>query len=180
MPTQPLRCHELGRLRSARSKPRTSACQGRNNGHARRLLLRHFGASSVVYLNGRKLASFALTPDAPLPQVDLASEAILEGRNVLAVVATPFESDRARERALKVPPAVLRVETRPPPFRRRLFNGLAQLILQSNGAPGPIRLSATAKGLARAELTVEGAPPDGLGTELERSPNLGPTRKRAR
>jgi beta-galactosidase len=48
-----------------------------------------------------------------------------------------------------------------PPARwsRRLFNGLAQLLLQSNGEASPIRLTATAPGLAPAELTVVGAPP---------------------
>jgi len=73
---------------------------------------------------------------------------------VLTVVATPYENDRARERAMKVAPAVLRVETAPPPWSRRLFNGLAQLIVQSTGEPGPIRITATSPGLSPTELTL--------------------------
>jgi beta-galactosidase len=124
-----------------------------------RLLLRHFGATSIVYLNGRKLGGFALTNDAPLPSVELSNDALRAGRNVLAVIATPFDSDKARERALKVPPAVVRVEIPAAPWRRRLFNGFAQLIVQSNGKPGPIRIVASSAGLAPAELRIAAAPP---------------------
>jgi beta-galactosidase len=123
-----------------------------------RLLLRHFGASAVVYLNGQKLATSTMTTlDEPLPAVELGPGLLREGRNVLAVIATPYANERARERALKVPPAVLRVETAPPPYRRRLFNGLAQVIVQSTGEPGPVRLIATAPGVTRAELTLTAA-----------------------
>jgi beta-galactosidase len=124
-----------------------------------RLLLRHFGASTVVYLNGRKLASFAMTRDAPLPSIDLSSDSLRDGSNMLAVIATPYENDRARERATKVPPAVLRVETPEPPWSRRFFNGLAQLIVQSKGAAGTIRIKATSPGLVPAELTVAAQAP---------------------
>ncbi|HWA74374.1 MAG TPA: beta-galactosidase GalA [Polyangiaceae bacterium] len=124
-----------------------------------RLLLRHFGGSSVVYLNGKKLGSFALTNDAPLPSVELSAGSIREGRNVLSVIATPFENDKARERAQKVPPALVRLETPAAPWRRQLFNGFAQLIVQSNGQAGPIRITASAAGLTSAELRLTAAPP---------------------
>jgi beta-galactosidase len=119
-----------------------------------RLLLRHFGASAVVTLNGKKLGTTAMTGDAPLPSFELSRESLRAGQNVLEVTATPYENDRARERATKVSPAVLRVETPAPPWSRRLFNGLAQLIVQSSEKPGPIRITATAPGLTRAEFTV--------------------------
>jgi len=76
---------------------------------------------------------------------------------VLAVIATPYENYRACERATKIPPAVLRVESARPPWSRRLFNGLAQVIVQSSGEPGPIVLRASAAGLAPAELTLTAA-----------------------
>jgi beta-galactosidase len=119
-----------------------------------RLFLRHFGASAVVTLNGKKLGTTAMTPDAPLPSFDVPREALRAGPNVLEITATPYENDRARERATKVPPAVLRIETPAPPWSRRLFNGLAQLIVQSSDKAGPIRVTATAPGLTRAEFTL--------------------------
>jgi beta-galactosidase len=136
----------------------TLTSRGLTKGSSVRLLLRHFGATAVVSLNGRPVATTAFT-DAELPSVMLSNDAIRVGRNVLDVVATPFASERERERALKVPAAVLRVEAAPPLASRRLFNGLAQLIVQTTGTPGPIRIVATAPGLARAELVVTAAPP---------------------
>ena len=128
--------------------------KGFEEGASVRLLLRHFGASAVVYLNGRRLSSTSMTPDGSLPSLELAADALRRGENVLAVIATPYENDRVRERALKTPPAVLRVETPAPPWQRRLFNGLAQVIVQSSDAAQPIRLLATSPGLASAELTL--------------------------
>ena len=110
--------------------------QGLPKGARLRLLLRHFGASAVVELNGRRLVTTEMTPEAPLPFFELTSDLVRAGRNVLVVSATPYENDRARERAKKVPHAVLRVETAPPPWSRRLFNGLAQVIVQSERPAG--------------------------------------------
>jgi beta-galactosidase len=42
----------------------------------------------------------------------------------------------------------------PPRAHRRLFNGLAQVLVQSTGEPGTITLRATADGLAPASVTV--------------------------
>jgi beta-galactosidase len=125
------------------------------------LMLRHFGARSEVSLNGRSLGTFEAKAGAPLPSVELPRNALRDGVNTLGVVATSFENERAREQAHKVPPALLRVETPAPPARRRLFNGLAQLIVQSTDAAGAIKLTATAPGLAPAELTVTVASPSG-------------------
>ncbi len=139
----------------------TLTTRGLPKGARLSLLLRHFGASAVVSLNGHELMTTRMVPGAPLPTIALTNNVLGEGRNVLSVTATPYESDSARERALKIPPAVLRVEGPPPRWSRRLFNGLAQVIVQSTGAPGPLRLTASAPGLTHAELSVTAAPPGG-------------------
>jgi beta-galactosidase len=137
----------------------TLTTRGLPKGGRIRLLLRHFGASAVVELNGRKVATTEMKGNAPLPSIELTNGLVREGRNTLVVTATRYENDRMRERATKVPHAVLRIEAPPPRWSRRLFNGLAQVIAQSNGEPGPIRITATAPGLSPAELTVVTAPP---------------------
>jgi beta-galactosidase len=136
----------------------TLTTRGLPKGGRIRLLLRHFGASAVVELNGKKVATTEMTANAPLPSIELTSGLVREGRNTLVVTATPYENDRVRERATKVPRAVLRVEAPPPPWGRRLFNGLAQVIVQSTGEPGRIRIAATSPGLSPTELTVVSAP----------------------
>jgi beta-galactosidase len=75
------------------------------------------------------------------------------------VIASPYANNQIREREQKVLPALLQVDIPAPPARRRLFNGLAQVIVQSTETAGPIRLAATAPGLSPAELTLEAAPP---------------------
>jgi beta-galactosidase len=41
-----------------------------------------------------------------------------------------------------------------PPAHRRLFNGLAQVLVQSTGQPGEIVLRATSAGVTAASVTV--------------------------
>jgi beta-galactosidase len=52
----------------------------------------------------------------------------------------------------------MRAFTSAPPARRSLFNGLAQVIVQSTREPGEIRLTAKSDGLAPAESTVTARP----------------------
>ena len=54
----------------------------------------------------------------------------------------------------------LEVRQNPPPphWRRSVFNGLAQLIVQSTKQPGEIRLRAASDGLASATTTLEAKP----------------------
>ena len=51
--------------------------------------------------------------------------------------------------------ATLRMTTPAAPWQRSVFNGHAQVILQSTGAGGPATLRATSDGLSPATLTVD-------------------------
>jgi len=42
-----------------------------------------------------------------------------------------------------------------PQWQRSVFNGLAQVLVQSSGKPGELRLTATANGITPAAMTVE-------------------------
>jgi beta-galactosidase len=144
---------------TSRSYRGTLAGRGLPKDATLRLLLRHFGSRSEVSLNGKKLGAFEMSEGAPLPSVELPRQTLREGENVLTVIATPYANNQIREREQKVLPALLQVDIPAPPARRRLFNGLAQVIVQSTETAGPIRLAATAPGLSPAELTLEAAPP---------------------
>ena len=52
----------------------------------------------------------------------------------------------------------MRAFTPAPPARRSLFNGLAQVIVQSTREPGEIHLTAKSEGLAPAETTITARP----------------------
>jgi beta-galactosidase len=123
-----------------------------------RLLLRHFGPEQTVYLNGKALASFVAREAAPLPELELSKEQLLQGQNVLAVVASAYRDKNARERAEHAPPARLRIDTPAAPYQRALFNGLAQVIVQGGAEPGELTLVANSPGLAEATLRVSVKP----------------------
>ena len=123
------------------------------------LLLRPFGAQQTVSLNGKLLGSFVEQEGAPLPELALSAEQLLPGQNLLEVNASAPRDQRARERAELVRPARLRIDTPAPAYRRALFNGLAQVIVQASGEPGELTLTATSPGLADATLRINVSAP---------------------
>lgn len=125
-----------------------------------RLLLRPFGAQQTVSLNGKLLASFVEHEEAPLPELTLSPDQLLPGQNLLEVKASAPRDQRARERAELVRPARLRIDTAAPAYRRALFNGLAQVIVQASGEPGELTLTATSPGLADGTLRINVSAPD--------------------
>ena len=54
--------------------------------------------------------------------------------------------------------AALRIVTPASPWKRNAFNGLAQVIVQSEQKPGAITLTATSAGLSGAVLTIDAQP----------------------
>jgi beta-galactosidase len=119
-----------------------------------RLLLRWFGESQDIYLNGERIGSFSRQETTRLPEIELRSEALKVGKNLLAMVATPYRDVSTRERDERVRPALLRIDRPAPAWRRKLFSGLAQVIVQSDGTVGEIGLTATSPGLVDAQVTM--------------------------
>lgn len=130
---------------------------GISAGSSVRLLLPHFGDEQSVFLNGVRLASFSCK-DPKLAELSLSEAQLRPGENVLAVAALPYSDHRSRESGERSPPARLRIDGKAPTWQRRLFNGLAQVIVQSSGEPGAITLTASSPGLAEASLRVEASP----------------------
>ncbi len=118
------------------------------------LLLNPLGPKQSVFLNGKAVYVDA-DPARARIEVPLMKQNLLANGNMLRI-ETPshFAEWHKREALRQVHPAVLRFAKPPERWHRTTFNGLAQVILQSNGEPGPIRITATAPGLAPAGLTV--------------------------
>lgn len=123
-----------------------------------RLLLRWFGETQEVYFDGKRIASFAHTEGAPLPEVELTREQLSGGRHRVVIAASGYRDAARCERERQVRPAILRVDRPASGWQRKLFNGLAQVIVQSSGAAGKLVLRATAAGLKGAELGVVAEP----------------------
>jgi beta-galactosidase len=130
------------------------ACPALPLGSTARLLLRHFGPEQTVSLDGAPPVSFQQEGARELPELALSAQELSAGVHELLVVASAYDNEQARERAESVPAARLRIDGPPPTWRRSLFNGLLQVIVQSNGTPGTLTLSATSTALRSAEISV--------------------------
>ena len=108
-------------------------------------------SQGLVYFNG-KLCKLESQSGGDERVATLDVESFREGRNVIAVVTEAVHLPR--DRAHREVPAVVKVRTPSEPWTRKLFNGLAQVIVRSTTESGELTLMATAPGLEQAALTV--------------------------
>jgi beta-galactosidase len=120
------------------------------------LFLPTLGPKTTLWLNGRELAR-NLDTSAAGPALRLDPAQLVAGVNHVQLIVTPFDDKRNHIPEL-TRLGFLHVVTPAPPARRSLFNGLAQVIVQSTREPGEIRLSAKSDGLAPAEGIVTARP----------------------
>ncbi len=113
------------------------------------LLLNAIGKDLVITLNGKRLSSDLVARRTPLETLELKPEG-----NVLKMTAEHFDEWAAREDVSKNFPASIAVETPAEQYRRKAFNGLAQVIVQSTGEAGTIVLRAEGEGLKSASVEI--------------------------
>ena len=116
------------------------------------LFLPTFGAKTSLWLNGRELARDIDTSKVG-PALRLDPAQLVAGVNRVQLIVTPF-ADRLNHIPELTRLGSLRALTSAPPARRSLFNGLAQVIVQSTREAGVIDLKAESDGLVSAEGTV--------------------------
>jgi beta-galactosidase len=129
-------------------------------GAALALALRSFGEQQSVYLNGRLIADNVSREDARR-EIDLPSDTLRSGKNMIAIVATPRPSargNRDESAGNQGHPGIVRLTTPPAPWKRSLFSGLAQIIVQSTGQPGEITLIARSLGVGDGVLKLQAQP----------------------
>jgi beta-galactosidase len=83
------------------------------------------------------------------------------GRNVVAVYVKRYTDEHKKLQSFQwgvTGPAAVQVVTPAPGWQRSVFHGLAQLIVESTGEAGEIRLTATSPGLASATVGVVAQP----------------------
>ncbi|MFO1475837.1 MAG: beta-galactosidase GalA [Verrucomicrobiota bacterium] len=119
------------------------------------LQLRDLGGREWVYLNGELVGEAA--GGLGRNEFRLDPSRLIVGTNTLAVLALPRQGG-GRERGSMRNPAVIRVSTPPGEWKRSAFNGLAQVIVQSSGQPGSIRLHASSPGLRPATVEIAAQP----------------------
>ena len=125
------------------------------------LNLRSLGQEQSVYLNGKLLAENVSRENAT-KEINLAADALRPGKNVIAIVATPPQGGRGNRggggRENFGSPGQIRVTTSAGDWKRSLFSGLAQIIVQSTGQPGEITLTAKSQGVTDGVLKLQAQP----------------------
>jgi len=105
------------------------------------------GTSTVIFVNGNKV-----TPSAEDSQKYILPATILkQGTNTIQIIAPPLQKVRDWD-VMNTDPGIIQVITPAEQWKRKLFNGYAQIIIQKNENNSEVILSASAKGLKATTL----------------------------
>jgi beta-galactosidase len=116
------------------------------------LYLRTIGQKQFVYLNGTRIGEemnqktdrYTIKPDTAL---------LKPGKNVLVFVTTPYFTEQIWQNP-NTDPGVIQLIMPAPNYKRSLFSGKAQVIVQAANYPGEIKLTAKSEGLIPAVLSI--------------------------
>jgi len=105
-----------------------------------------------IYVNGELIAT-DIRRNAPNQEFILDHRLLKSGKNVYAVVGVPFVKTHRWEE-LNVDPGVVQVKIPAETWKRKVFNGLAQIIVEADREPGAISLTAKSPGLKSATIEI--------------------------
>ncbi|AHM62745.1 glycoside hydrolase [Flammeovirgaceae bacterium 311] len=108
-----------------------------------------------LYINGVLLQKNP-TEEAIREGFKLDHAILKPGRNVVAIVGNPLKKKHQWDQ-VNQNPGVLQLIYPAPAWKRKAFNGLAQVIIQSTGEPGDIILKASSNGLKPGLLKIRAA-----------------------
>jgi beta-galactosidase len=111
---------------------------------------RNIGEAQSVYINGVKIAG-GLKADSV---IRLSRSVIQPGKNNFVMVAMPFLKVFPWDEVNK-DPGMIQLYTPAAKWQRKLFNGYAQVLVQSTGEKGKITLRASAAGMPPVLLDIQ-------------------------
>jgi beta-galactosidase len=117
------------------------------------LFYKNIGLEQTIYVNGKAVAS-------NLKQNETGNGFVLDknilkaGKNVIAILATPIPKKHDWE-SVNTDPGLIQIVTAAQPWKRKLFNGLAQVIVQTTKEAGEIVLTATSSGLQPTSIKLQ-------------------------
>ncbi|HOK50844.1 MAG TPA: beta-galactosidase GalA [Bacteroidales bacterium] len=106
--------------------------------------------NQTIFVNGHRIAT-NIQRDAPGQSFVLNHDILKQGRNVVAFVGQRFRKKHLYDEP-NTDPGLIQVWNPAPQWHRKLFNGWAQVILQSTDQPGEAILRCTTQGLKGAEI----------------------------
>lgn len=120
------------------------------------LLPKSLAEAQAIYVNGHCIAQ-NIKRDAPGQKYTLDNAILRPGKNIYAVVGTQLAKKYQWEE-LNTDPGIIQVIVPMPTWKRSVFNGLAQVIVQSAQQSGEVTLKASSPGLSSNVLRLQAQP----------------------
>lgn len=111
------------------------------------------GKQQSIYINGKEIAK-NVPQNRKGDAFKLDAAMLKAGSNVIAIVATPLVKRQSWE-SVNTNPGLISVTKPAAQWKRKLFSGFAQVIVQSTGEPGAIVLKASSEGLKQGTITIQ-------------------------
>jgi beta-galactosidase len=113
---------------------------------------KNLGTDKAVFINGIRVM-----PDDKDPlKFKLSAPILKEGNNTVAVIAPPIHKVHEWD-IINTDPGVIQVIKKAPQWKRKLFNGYAQLIIQADKNKGKIEITAEGAKLKGTTLVIQSA-----------------------
>jgi beta-galactosidase len=120
------------------------------------LFPKSLGEIQAVYINGHLVAENIERFDE-VKEFKLENRNLQKGKNIYAVICKPLVP-RFQWDDLNTDPGAIKIYEPAGIWKRKLFNGLAQVIVQSTKQAGEITLSASSTGLAKSLIKIQSKP----------------------
>jgi beta-galactosidase len=114
------------------------------------------GKEQSIYINGKRIADSVKENDSNTGYI-LEKSILHEGKNSIVIIASPLLKQHSWD-DINMDAGIFQIITPATVWKRKLFNGLAQVIIQSTGKPGNIILTAKADGLKQQQLEIQELP----------------------
>jgi beta-galactosidase len=113
------------------------------------------GKEQSIFINGKQIAANILKSEKGNTYI-LDAALLHPGNNSIAITTTPLLKNQPWD-VVNTNPGLFQIVTPAAAYKRKLFSGLAQVIVQSTGQPGEIIVTATANGLKQATIKIQAA-----------------------
>ncbi|SDT03627.1 beta-galactosidase [Mucilaginibacter mallensis] len=113
------------------------------------------GKTESIFINGKEIAH-QINDDNERHEFKLDASLLHPGSNTIAIVATPLLKANIWA-DVNTDPGLIQLVYPALPYKRKLFNGYAQVIVQSTGQPGTIILKAASPGLKEHTIEITAA-----------------------
>ncbi|WP_183580620.1 beta-galactosidase GalA [Mucilaginibacter sp. X5P1] len=110
------------------------------------------GKTESIFINGKEIAH-QINDDNERHEFKLDASLLHLGSNTIAIVATPLLKANIWA-DVNTDPGLIQLVYPALPYKRKLFNGYAQVIIQSTGQPGTVVLKATSPGLKEHAIEI--------------------------